>query len=291
MARHLPDLVVAEPSTPEELADVVTQFGRSGIGTIGVAGGDGTIREVLTALARHEGGYRPDIALIPAGRTNLASLALGSAEPGPTGLLHLCDVLRTGTARRIMVPVLDIAWPGGEHPDVRGLLFGAAAFRAATELANRRIHRFGLNDRAVITATLSLTVLALLCGRGGTMRRGVRMIVATDEGQAEEGKRFMLLATSLQRFLPGLSPFWGEGEGRLRWLDVAAPPRRLATALLPTLRGRPRPWMAEAGYRSGRAGRMRLWLDKPFIVDGEPYPAGSDGILLSCTECVGFVSP
>lgn len=290
LGRRLPDILFAQPATPEELGDVMQDFACRGVETVGIAGGDGTIRNVLTALSRIEG-YRPDLALIPAGKTNLASLALGSAGPGPGGLLRLMDALRSGLARRTLVPVLDIDWPDGGKRRVRGFLFAAGAFSAASEMANRRVHPFGIYDGAAIAVTLGLTALSLLCGGASALRKGQDITVAIDNGEASERNRFLLLATTLQGFLPRLNPFWGDGAGPLRWLDIAAPPQRLAAALVPTLRGKPAPWMEEAGYRSGKAQCLHVRLKASFIVDGEPFEAGPEGVVLSCTESVGFVLP
>ncbi|MFC5316248.1 hypothetical protein, partial [Azospirillum rugosum] len=60
---------------------------------------------------------------------------------------------------------------------------------------------------------------------------------------------------------------------------------------LPTLRGRPRPWMIDAGYASGRADEMTVEMTHPFVVDGELFEPGPRGILLSAGQRVGFVAP
>ena len=104
-------------------------------------------------------------------------------------------------------------------------------------------------------------------------------------------RRFLLLATTLDRLMLGLRPFWGDGRGAVRWLDVQAPPRRLAAALWAGGRGRPEPWMAAAGYNSGRAERLRVAMDEPFVLDGEVFEPGPGGVLLSAPDRVAFVSP
>lgn len=48
--------------------------------------------------------------------------------------------------------------------------------------------------------------------------------------------------------------------------------------------------MREA-YRSGRAERLTLRLEAPFVMDGEEFEPGEDGLLhVSATESARFLS-
>jgi hypothetical protein len=87
------------------------------------------------------------------------------------------------------------------------------------------------------------------------------------------------MATTLKRLMLGLWPFWGEGRG-FHYLDVAAPPKRLLRGLRPILTGKPQPWMAAAGHRSGVSEGLLLHLSERFIVDGERFQPGASGLIL-----------
>ena len=89
----------------------------------------------------------------------------------------------------------------------------------------------------------------------------------------------------------GLNPFWDGTDGRIRYTMLPFPPHRFGTAMLPILRGRPRPWMAAKGYESGRANELAFTIDCPMVLDGEVYtaPAGVPAVLRSERE-VEFVT-
>ena len=288
-------LPAAEPATPAELRDALRGFVARGVDLLAVQGGDGTLREVLTALpaALGAGAPRPAIAVLAAGRTNLAAKALGGFGMGEAALARVLDAAGRGALKRRVVPVLEVSRPGaeGDAPPLRGLLFGAAAFAEGKRIADERLHGRGI--RAGPAVALALAGVALRAGldRGHPLRAGVPMAVAADGRPPRGGRRFLLLATTLDRLMLGLSPFWGEGRGAVRWLDVEAPPRRLAAALWAGGRGRPRPWMAGAGYLSGRAERLEVAMDKPFVLDGEVFQPGPGGVRLSAPDRVAFVSP
>jgi hypothetical protein len=285
----------AEPASRAELRDALREFAAREVDLLAVQGGDGTLREVLTALpgAGFGDDATPAIAVLSAGKTNLAARVLGSAGTGEAALLRLMDADGRGALRRRSVPVLEVSRPGlpGEAPPLRGLLFGAAAFTEGKLLADRRLHRRGVYDGAAVALALAGIALRAGLDRGHALRAGVPMAVAPDDGPKREGRRFLLLATTLDRLMLGLRPFWGEGRGAVRWLDILAPPRRLAAALWAGARGRPRPWMGSAGYLSGRAERLRVAMEGPFVLDGEVFEPGPEGLLLSAPARVVFVSP
>jgi hypothetical protein len=168
------------------------------------------------------------------------------------------------------------------------MFFGAAAFYHATNLARHHIHPLGIRYTSAVGATIIAAAGQLL--RAGALRDGEAMTVGVDGVRIDVPRHFVLLVTSLDRLILGLRPFWGEGAGSLRYLDVVAPPRRFWRALVPTLIGRPRAWMEEAGYRSGRADRLTLELDSPVVLDGEIFaPASTHVVRLSAGPTVEFV--
>lgn len=286
------DLPRAEPHTTAELLEALADFHRRGVRVVAVSGGDGTLREVLTALPAAYGDETPDIALLPAGKTNLAARVVSQAGVGVAGLRRLLDAARGGALTRVEWPVLDISWRDAPERRVRGFLFGAAGFAAGTQIANSHIHRAGFHNATAVALSIAATAASTLFGhRRRALLEGEDMTVGVDGASERGGRHFLTMATTLNRLILDLNPFWGEGGKPIRWLDIPAMPPRLLAALLPTLRGRPRPWMIDAGYASGRADEMVVEMSRPFVVDGELFDPGPRGVLLSAGQRVGFVAP
>jgi len=286
------DLPRAEPQTTAELVEALADFRRRGVRVVAVSGGDGTLREVLTALPATYDGEAPDIALLPAGKTNLAARVVSQAGEGVAGLRRLLDAARGGALTRVEWPVLDIVWRDAPERRVRGFLFGAAGFAAGTQIANSHIHRAGFHNATAVALSIAATAASTLFGsRRRALLEGEDMTIGVDGAFERSGRRFLTMATTLNRLILDLTPFWGEGAKPIRWLDIPAMPPRLLAALMPTLRGRPHPWMIDAGYASGRADEMVVEMTRPFVVDGELFDPGPRGILLSAGQHVGFVAP
>ena len=220
----------AEPASRAELRDALHGFAARGVDLLAVQGGDGTLREVLTALPGAGFENPPAIAVLSAGKTNLAARVLGSAGMGEAALRRLLDAAERGTLKRRALPVLEVSRPGlPDEPPLRGVLFGAAAFTEGNKLAEARLHRRGVHDAAAVALALAAIALKAGLDRGHGLRAGVPMTVAPDDDPAREGRRFLLLATTLDRLMLGLRPFWGEGRGAgalARRAGAAAPPRR-----------------------------------------------------------------
>jgi hypothetical protein len=288
LAEAVARLPHAAPESREALRQALAEFGAAGVEVLAVHGGDGTLREVLSALPQTWRGPLPAIAPLAAGRTNLAAHAFSDAPrdraEDATGLRRLLAAAEAGRLKRHARPVLEVSRAGA--PPMRGLLFGAAAFTRAVGLAEGKLHRHGLMDNAVVGFTGLLMAAQALSGRGA-LRQGTPMQVARDGDAAAAGARFILLATTLDRLMLNLWPFWGGGEGAIRVLDVAAPPPRLGAGLWSVLRRRA-PGLP--GWRSGRANRLCIGLREPFVLDGETFQPGSDGVVLSASAPLTFVS-
>ncbi len=64
-----------------------------------------------------------------------------------------------------------------------------------------------------------------------------------------------------------------------------------ANALLPLARGRPRPWMAESGYRSHRPDRVSMRSACPIIFDGQTFtPDPAVPVIISGDRRLTFLS-
>lgn len=273
-------LPTAEPRGIAALHHALAAFRADGVHTVAIDGGDGTVREVMTALVALD--WRPRLVILPAGKINLIAGDVGCARPCADHLARLAG----GPARTRRRRLLRLDHGGGTS---FGMLLGAAGFRLAWEMANRHLHPHGLASRAAVAAALAWS----LAGAGrGALAEGEPMRVSLGQDAPVAGNRFLLLATTLDRLMLGLWPFWDSGGTGLRLLDVAAPPRRLLAALPALVRGRPAPWMAAAGYRSGRAEQVELEMRGPAILDGEPFFPGADGRLtLSLGPEMEFLRP
>jgi hypothetical protein len=255
-----------------------------------IDGGDGTVRETLSRLPEIWGDALPQVGIVPRGNTNLIAREVG----GLVAADAVSEILRRRAAGEALPTrrrrILKVAYPAGERATLRGFMLGWGAYATATCIAQEEVAASG--PRQVVLTVLSTIRRTLIGAERRALRRGVATRLAIDGAQAREGPRLIGLATTLQGpLVGGLNPFWGEGEGAIRWLDVRAPGRWLPLAAPGALFGRPQRWMKRAGYASGRATRLAVGIDTPFIMDGEIFPPPTGGALtLSADEEIAFIS-
>lgn len=290
-----PDLLRAEPATSDELLHTLKDFARREVGLLVIDGGDGTVREVLSALPRAYGDAPPALAVLASGTTNLIAADVGAGRADPSTIAMLGQIARSGfraASVQRRTPI-EISWPDGSRPSLSGMFVGAAAFTRATDVSHRLVRQGRVDEGAGVAVTLLSSMAQTLAGpERERWLQGEPMSIGRDRGEPDERPRFLMLATTLHKLMLGIWPFWGEGEGALRFLDVAGSPRRLASALPAVLRGRPRKWMAAEGYHSGRASVLDLTLTRPFVVDGEQFDPGPSGhVRLRAGQSIDFIVP
>jgi hypothetical protein len=287
LLRRHPAVGHVELAAIEELPAALRHFSAQGIDVLAVNGGDGTVQAAMSLMLNGPVFDRPvALAAVPAGRTNLIALDVGARGDPRRALARLLDgAAGEGVERQ----VLSLTRAPGEAA-VHGMFFGTAAFYRATEWARRRLEPYG-SQRSLSVGL----AIALLLGRSLLGQRGSDGIFAGDRIRLDagpgptEGEYFIIIATTLHRLILGLWPFWGNGLG-LRYTSIAFPPRHLARAAVPLLRGRPRRWMLASGYRSGMTERMTFVLAVPVVLDGEIFqPEPGNPVVLEANRSLRFL--
>ena len=266
-------------------------FAARGVDLVVVNAGDGTVQAVMTDMLNSgDFGPEPALAVLPAGRTNLIAHDVGLEGRPVDGLARLLARRAAGgPLEQAGHAVLSLRL-GADAVPTHGMFLGSAAFYHGTMLGRETFHPMGAEGRAVVGLTLGLVILRALFGGGNGIMRGDAMTMDIDGESVAEQDYFIVLATTLERLMLGLDPFWGAGAGAVRFTSAPFPPPRLGRALLPMLRGRPRPWMTQAGYASRRVDRLAIRTACPMVFDGQIItPDPTVPVVLSGDRRVAFL--
>lgn len=272
------------PQSLSELHEVIGQFVAKGVDTLIVDGGDGTVRDVVSVMARHHREYSPRIAIVPSGKTNALALDLGiPASWTPAQAIEA--IVHGGSEQRAPI---EISRKGADHVEQTGFIFGVGAYVRATQTA-QRAHRFGAFNGLAVGLSIAAAVAQTLCGGANNpWRRGEIMRVTAEGAGAVEGPHYLVLISTLRRMPLDVRPF-GRPRPGMKMLRIEAPAQRLARSLPALLGGLNRAGLAGDGYHRQDAGTVDLSLAGDFILDGETFPGGDlslrQGALLS------FVTP
>ncbi len=289
-AEAMPNVIVASPAKRGELGPVLAGFADRGVECIAISGGDGTVRDVLTAGMPVFGENWPALAVIPAGKTNALNIDLGA--PKAWTLAGVIDAL--GDGRRVTRRPLRVRDTSGGG-ELVGFMFGAGMFTVAVG-AGQDAHRLGAFNGVAVAVTTGWSVIQGVLGSDSNIfRRGAPMRIrigadATDlpyVGTGDPARRAILLAATLERFPFGMRPF-GAREGLK--LAVSDGARRRVLATIPAIAfGWESDWLARNGVHVLSTERVLLDLGDRFILDGEAFPAGSYELTLG--PQLSFVVP
>lgn len=269
---------IAQPQQREEIDAALHEFRARGIQFLIINGGDGTVRDVLTAGMEVFGDDWPTLAVLPKGKTNALNVDLG-APPGwsLSDAIDAWDNGRRMTRRPLLVEPLH-----GGGPRQAGFIMGAGGYALGVRVG-QTAHALGAFDSLAVMASAGFGVLQSVFGSDrNPWRRGVAMDVRLNAarepmdhtGAGYEGRRSILMASTLERFPGGIKLFGTLREGlKLAVLDR---PSRRVLAMMPLILAGMRLKDPDArGLHYRTADAFELTIGDEYILDGEAFPAGS----------------
>lgn len=272
-----PNVLIETPHKRADVTSVLARFAQAGIDYLVVDGGDGTVRDVLTAGAPVFGDSWPELIVLPKGKTNALAVDLGL--PSDWNLPRALEAAQAGNTlvRRPLV----VTEPAREGAQVTGFILGAGMFSTATN-AGQDAHRFGAFDSLAVAVTGAWGVLQAVFGSAGNpWRRPARMRLYDAQGAelphsgtGPDDQRYLLFASTIERFPVGMKPFGPLASGlRLALVDT---PRRSILARLPALMGGMElRRMKERGMHRLALDSFSLEIEDRFILDGEFFAGGN----------------
>jgi len=288
-----PDVVHVVTDSTEDLPAALAELAAAEIEVLAVDGGDGTLHRVLTEILNRPLFDRlPPIAPLRGGRTNMAALDLGARRSPAKSVADLISALRQGqlSERHVRRPVLRVSRGGAGEP-LYGFFIGTGVVRRTM----RFIHRVFPPGRArgALGGGLTATSIVLQAAWGGRSR-GVlipdKHQIALDGDPVEPTEFLLVLATSLNRLMLHLRPFWGREAAPVRFTGIAWNATALGRNALPVASGKGTALGWEQGYLSRNVRTAQLRFDCGFTLDGElfdPEPEGS--LRIDAVEHVPFL--
>lgn len=268
---HIPAI---QARTPVQVHAALAELAQQDVNLLLVAGGDGTVQSVLSEIMLESSfKQRPVVALIPTGSTNMTGSDVGTIDlrQGWDRLEAWAKNPDDLAQRLVHRPILKIE-PGNGDPAFCGMFFGAGAVYHAVQHTQHNLHGLGL--RGDVGPGLALMRFAKSVA-GGDRRyfSPVNIRLQDEAGNRVEGENILVLASTLNRLLLNLKPFWGQENAPVHWSAVAEGARGFFRKLPAVCRGNGKKLSPKNGYHSHNSDRVELHFDGGYIVDGEFFKA------------------
>lgn len=287
-----PDLLHEETHDFDRVPDVMREFAEAGVSVLVMNGGDGTLQHALTHLFGPDGpSWRPMIAPIRGGRTNMVASDLGAERDPLRSLELLVAAARAGRSEALLAqrPVLRVELPN-EGNVQHGMFFGAGALHRAVGLAHQSLpeEKVGAWGAGLITGLL---IARAAIGQVSGLLVPDKCHLALDGEDQGSHELLLAMASSIDRLFLGIRPFWGRQPAPVRttWVNSRSP--GIWRAAPGILRNRPPAFATpENGYRSMNVHEAVMQLDAGLVIDGELFDPVPDRVVrVSALEGVQFL--
>ena len=243
---------------------------------------DGTIQAIQTELAeRSPFPALPSLLLLPHGTANMTAADLGL---GMSNLEAIASLLSSpsglDTLKRRRRPTLRAvnAGPGGAR---HGMFIGAGAIHDGARFCQDKVYAIGTRGNFAILATLVAAIAnALVRGTAASagLARSHRFRLDAGGQVVVDGNQLFFLATTLDRLVLGMRPFWGGKTAPVRTTVMPYPVPGLLRWLWPAMYGREDRQMPH-GSVSLSVRELDVWSSTPFVLDGEFFDAPAEAPL------------
>ncbi len=263
----------------ESLFPALREMTESGLHTLFISSGDGTIQAIQTWLAETLPRERlPRLVLLPHGSTNMTAADLGFRQRDIRDQRDFILSRRwteEGSLETVARPTLRLANPASGQP-LHGMFLGGGAIARGTLFCQERFNRKGVRGDWLAPA-LTLAAAAGRAILGGPadpededrLDRPAPMTVRADGQLTSDGLHVAVLATTLEKLVFGARPFLPGGTEKLKVGVFAHPPPSLVRWLPVLLWGRKKGRTWPESIRLLHADRLEIATTAPFILDGE----------------------
>jgi len=264
-----------EVTNAHEISASVDTFVNAGTDLLVIIGGDGTVQGVLCHLfATQPLAKWPVLTIVPGGTTNMTALDLGISGSPESVLQQLGACFQKDFPSALVERhVLCIEQTGAGK--IYGMFFGVGLIARAVIFSQSRIKRLGITGEIYSALITFGYVAGFLLGRRQGAWAPVRMAIAEKTLPWHQGTFAFLFASTLDRLLFGMRPYWGEQPEPLHVTFVRQQRQLPLRSVLRLLIGRGNDLKDKDGYHSCNTDELELLIDDDYIVDGESYRADS----------------
>jgi hypothetical protein len=279
--------------TPDHhaIAPALAEFRATGIETLVINGGDGTVAAVLGELLEGQPtASLPSIMVLPAGTANMTAGDVGVRGSLHAAVRRFCAWAASGAAGDLEMqhrPLLRLHT--GET--IRyGFFLGGGAVIAGTEFAHESLHARGLRDDFSLALGVARSIWGIARQDARFLHR-TPVSITVDNSATIAVDGLIIAASTLHRLAFGMRPFWGSGPGTGRLTVLEHGCRWFVPNFLRIIAGHPgRGCRPERGYRSVNFQQLRLRTGGTLNFDGELLAVDADhDVVVEPTPALRFL--
>ena len=293
LAQSIPRAVIRETNSLAQMNAAIDEFSNQAIDHLVIVGGDGTVQAVLDRIFNSRLWKElPVLSVVPGGTTNMIATDTGSRGGPEKNLNRLANCLQQSTDAKIVSrAVLRIEQTG--RPNIYGMFFGTGIISRGAGFFQKHIKKSGLAGEPASAIIVFHLLCGLLFGRKTEELKSARIRLIDSSKPMQDDNYKILFATTLDRLLFGLRPYWGANHGPVHITSIKESADKFWRSLLTIISGRGNRLSEQSGYYSRNGQALELTMDEEYIVDGEFFASDSrlGPLRITATKPVRFLLP
>jgi diacylglycerol kinase (ATP) len=289
----LNDVDIQEASTLPEINHKVNHFINLNINLLIIIAGDGTVQAILNQYLTNINILDiPSIYIIPGGTTNMTATDIG-VHGNPVKFIKRLNVLMTNmdSASSVMRSALLIHQKN--RPDLYGMFFGAGIIANGVKYYQRYIKSSGITGEIASFIVMLNFLLKLIFGKNSKHLSPVDVQYQGDNNVSVKVTSLLLFASTLDRLLFGLKPYWGLAQQPVHFTIIRENPANFWHSLFSIINRQTANLLKTDGYFSSNYNKLEIYINGDFIVDGEVFNASNQNgpLYISATKSIRFIVP
>jgi diacylglycerol kinase family enzyme len=287
----IPGVIFREAKNKPEFKEAVNEFLDTGVDLLVIAAGDGTVQAILSHLfTEYARTDWPVLAIIPGGTTNMTALDLVKYDDPEDSARKLNQYMLTRTLPVLLKRhVLCIEQTGVDK--VYGMFFAVGVIARAVIFSRSGVKKIGITGEIYSGLIMVGFIIGLIFGRRTGAWAPAKMKTIRVGEKNYEGTHSSLFASTLDRLLFNMRPYWGQEQEPMHITFVKQNRKKTIRSIWPLLLGRGAAFKDDDGYHSHNSSILELDIDDDYIIDGEFYHAASQNgpLKLSAAGPVTFL--
>ena len=287
----IPGIVTREASSLSEINQAIDHFIILQTKLLVIIGGDGTVQAVIDRyLTTKDITDLPHILIIPGGTTNMTAKDFG-IHGDPVKLITQLKSLILGkhTAASVYRPALIVSQKN--RPDIHGMFFGAGLISNGSKYFQNHIRKSGITGEIASFIVVLNFLFKMLLGQTSEYLKTVDIQLKNDDQNTIKLTSLLLFATTLDRLLFGLKPYWGNEKKPVHFTSIRKNSNQFLRSLFAIICKRATSLRESDGYISSNNQNIEIHMNGSFIIDGEIFNANFQNgpLKISSTKLINFV--
>lgn len=266
-----PQVLHRRVETLNEMYSAAEELTDAGMEILVANGGDGTVQAILTALLRPTRESLPVLAVLPGGTSNSSARNVGYSMRALPSLRTLLHAANHGILAGRIQPNPVLCTDTGRERQY-SMMFGTGAVYHGIGFAHQEIGSRGVHGQALGALGILTFIVKLLMGRSDDLFPPMHADIRVDGEILPKEEYLAALASTMDRQIVGIRPYWGTGPGPVRITILRTLPSHVARTVVALFQEKkPACLNPSSGWRSVNAHEVVLTVDCGFTLDGELF--------------------